>query len=201
MSSNCCAGSSAGRCPARGDFRSGRTPYDKLAVTLRISEGIVAVEDVSVEGPAVRVAVAGTASVPAREFDLKGTASLLNATERGGLRAALRVQGPWDDPFMLPDAQSLIRRSGATAPLLDALRDRRPAMRCDRRSNGCTGARRPGQVPGRSRRLQPARSERLSRRPRMAAYRQSIIIAPARIRHRAGPVTRRECWRASCGQL
>jgi AsmA protein len=35
------------------------------------------------------------------------------------------VQGPWDDPIILPDAQSLIRRSGAAAPLLDAIRDRR----------------------------------------------------------------------------
>ena len=35
------------------------------------------------------------------------------------------VQGPWDDPIMLPDAQSLIRRSGAAAPLLDAVRDRK----------------------------------------------------------------------------
>ena len=34
------------------------------------------------------------------------------------------VQGRWDDPIMLPDAQSLIRRSGAAAPLLDAVRDR-----------------------------------------------------------------------------
>jgi AsmA protein len=34
------------------------------------------------------------------------------------------VQGPWDDPIMLPDAESLIRRSGAAAPLLDAVRDR-----------------------------------------------------------------------------
>ena len=35
------------------------------------------------------------------------------------------VQGRWDDPIMLPDAQALIRRSGAAAPLLDAMRDRR----------------------------------------------------------------------------
>jgi AsmA protein len=35
------------------------------------------------------------------------------------------VQGRWDDPIMLPDAQSLIRRSGAAAPLLDAVRDRK----------------------------------------------------------------------------
>lgn len=108
-----------------GDFRSGRTPYDKLVVTLRISEGIVAVEDVSVEGPAVRVSVAGTASVPAREFDLKGTASLLNPPSETPFVLPFTVQGPWDEPFFLPDAQSLIRRSGATAPLLDALRDKK----------------------------------------------------------------------------
>jgi AsmA protein len=35
------------------------------------------------------------------------------------------VQGPWDDPIILPDAQSLIRRSGAAAPLFDAIRDRK----------------------------------------------------------------------------
>ena len=35
------------------------------------------------------------------------------------------VQGSWDDPVVLPDAQSLIRRSGAAAPLLNAVRNRR----------------------------------------------------------------------------
>jgi AsmA protein len=35
------------------------------------------------------------------------------------------VQGPWDDPIMLPDADLLIRRSDAAAPLLKAIRDRR----------------------------------------------------------------------------
>ena len=34
------------------------------------------------------------------------------------------VQGPWDDPIMLPDPLSRIQRSGAAAPLLDAIRDR-----------------------------------------------------------------------------
>ena len=32
------------------------------------------------------------------------------------------VQGRWDDPIMLPDPQSLIRRSGAAAPVLDSVR-------------------------------------------------------------------------------
>jgi AsmA protein len=34
------------------------------------------------------------------------------------------VQGPWDDPVMLPDPQSRIQRSGAAQPLLDAVRNR-----------------------------------------------------------------------------
>ena len=33
------------------------------------------------------------------------------------------IQGPWEDPLLLPDAEILIRRSGAAAPLLDAVRD------------------------------------------------------------------------------
>ena len=34
------------------------------------------------------------------------------------------VLGTWDDPLFWPDIQLLIRRSGAAAPLLDAVRDR-----------------------------------------------------------------------------
>jgi AsmA protein len=36
------------------------------------------------------------------------------------------VQGPWDDPLVFPDPESLIRRSPASAPLLDMLKDRKP---------------------------------------------------------------------------
>ena len=32
--------------------------------------------------------------------------------------------GTWDDPLFWPDIQMLIRRSGAAAPLLDAVRNR-----------------------------------------------------------------------------
>jgi AsmA protein len=35
------------------------------------------------------------------------------------------VQGPWDDPLIFPDPESLIRRSPASAPLLDAVKDKK----------------------------------------------------------------------------
>jgi AsmA protein len=34
------------------------------------------------------------------------------------------VQGPWDDPMMLPDTQALMSRSPAASPLLNAVKNR-----------------------------------------------------------------------------
>ncbi len=75
----------------------------------------------------MRLALAGSASIPTRDLDLKGTASLFGAPNEAtpSFARPFVVQGPWDDPIMLPDPQSLIRRSGAAAPLLDALRNKK----------------------------------------------------------------------------
>jgi AsmA protein len=110
-----------------GDFRTGRTPYHKLEVALKIEKGKVSVENVKVTGPSVQLAMAGSASIPARELDLTGTAALTETLRAGTPPFSLPfiVQGSWDDPIMLPDAEALIRRSGAAAPLLDAVRDQR----------------------------------------------------------------------------
>jgi AsmA protein len=110
------------------EFRTGKTPYDKLNVSLKITQGNAKVEDVRIEGPTVRLALAGSASIPDRDLDLHGTASLTAHAPSGtpaptpAFELPFIVQGPWDDPIMLPDARSLIERSGAAQPLLDALR-------------------------------------------------------------------------------
>jgi AsmA protein len=128
-----------------GDFRTGRTPYDKIAVALKIVQGKVNVEDVKVSGPGVKLALAGSASIPSRELDLTGTAALVAAPKAGATPFALPfiVQGSWDDPIMLPDAEALIRRSGAAAPLLNAVRERsaRDAARSviERLTGGASG--------------------------------------------------------------
>ncbi len=103
-----------------GDFRSGSTPFDELVVNLKIDRGTVAVENMHIDGPAVKLAVGGQASVPTRDLDLKGVATLVASANADEFDLPFVVQGPWDDPIMLPDAQALIRRSGAAAPLLDA---------------------------------------------------------------------------------
>ena len=109
-----------------GEFRTGRTPFDKLNVAVRLNDGIATTEDVRLDGPTVQMVLMGATSLPSREFDLKGVASLVPAA--GAARTfelPFVIQGPWDDPLIFPDSESLLRRSPASAPLLDAVRDRR----------------------------------------------------------------------------
>jgi AsmA protein len=109
-----------------GEFRLGRTPYETLSVSLKIVDGLANVEQVRMEGLAVGLGMTGTASIPARELDLRGTASLLAGPgENAGpplFELPFMVQGSWDDPIMLPDPQSRLQRSGAAAPLLEGTR-------------------------------------------------------------------------------
>jgi AsmA protein len=112
-----------------GDFRSGRTPYERLNIALKLEHGIATTENVRIEGPAVRLVLEGSASIPNRDIDLTGTARLVGSggDASPGFELPFVVQGPWDDPIMLPDTQSLISRSGAAAPLLDAVRNNKGA--------------------------------------------------------------------------
>src|ERR1700744_4847395 len=109
-----------------GSFRGGSTPYDKLNIAVKFADGVATAEDVRVEGPAARLTLTGTASVPSREYDLKGVASLVSAPNTPpGFALPFVVQGPWEDPLIFPDPESLLRRSPAAAPLLDAVKDRK----------------------------------------------------------------------------
>jgi AsmA protein len=107
-----------------GNFRSGATPYSDLTVAVKFADGVATIDDVHIDGPA-RITLTGTASVPAREIDMKGVAGLTAANGTPGFELPFVVQGPWDDPLIFPDPDSLIRRSPATAPLLDAVKDRK----------------------------------------------------------------------------
>ena len=109
-----------------GNFRSGSTPFETLNIAIRFNDGVATAEDARIEGPTIRVLLTGTASVPSREYDLKGVASLVVASDvPPAFQLPFVVQGPWDDPLVFPDSESLLRRSPASAPLLDSLKDRK----------------------------------------------------------------------------
>ncbi|WP_441278453.1 AsmA family protein [Tardiphaga sp. 172_B4_N1_3] len=109
-----------------GNFRSGSTPFNTLNMSVKFNDGIATAQDIRIDGPAAKLTLTGTASVPAREYDFKGIASLNPATNgTGGFELPFVIQGPWDDPLIFPDPESLIRRSPGAAPLLDAVKDRK----------------------------------------------------------------------------
>ncbi|HEX7789358.1 MAG TPA: AsmA family protein [Afipia sp.] len=109
-----------------GNFRTGSTPFDTMNIAIRFTDGVATAEDARIEGPTTRVLITGTASIPSREYDLKGVASLISASDAPpAFQLPFVVQGPWDDPLVFPDSDSLIRRSPASAPLLDSLKDRK----------------------------------------------------------------------------
>ncbi len=110
-----------------GDFRSGRTAFDRLSVAFKVDQGIATVQDMRLDGPTVRLTMTGTTTVPGREFDMKGVASLVPSTDAPPtFELPFVLQGPWDDPLLYPDSESLIRRSPATAPLIESLQKRSP---------------------------------------------------------------------------
>lgn len=107
-----------------GNFRNGSTPYDNLTVSVKFNDGVATAEDVRLESTATRLTLTGTASVPSREYDLKGVASLTSAPNAPpGFDLPFVVQGPWDDPLVFPDPESLIRRSPGAAQLIDSIKD------------------------------------------------------------------------------
>jgi AsmA protein len=160
-----------------GEFRSGKTPYETLTVNLNIIQGVANVDDVRMEGPIVGLALTGSASIPARELDLRGTASLLSVSASGANAAVpafelpFMVQGPWDDPIILPDPQSRIQRSGAAQPILDAVRNRSARDPVRSAIERLTGA-----VPA-----QPAEPPAAATAPELAGSSESTpATAPAR---------------------
>ena len=118
-----------------GDLRGGRTPFDQLAGKLEIESGIATLSDLSIESKILKIKLSGETSIARREFDLRGIASLIRAAQANAPQVAFDlpflIQGSWDNPYLLPDPEALIRHSGAAAPLLDAVRGRaaREAMR------------------------------------------------------------------------
>jgi AsmA protein len=109
----------------RGDFRSGKTPYDQLTAEFRIIKGTAGIEEARLDAPALRIALVGSASIPTRDFDLKGVASLVAARDTATtFELPFVITGPWDSPFVLPDTQALFNRAGAPGSLIDAVRNR-----------------------------------------------------------------------------
>jgi AsmA protein len=107
---------------AGGDLHSGRTPFDKLNIRLRIAQGLATIDDVALKGPNVRLAVTGTTSIPEREFNLAGTANLISAEPDAATLFELpfTVKGQWTSPSIVADTHALMEKSPLVRSLINA---------------------------------------------------------------------------------
>ncbi|OYX14183.1 MAG: hypothetical protein B7Z15_04825 [Rhizobiales bacterium 32-66-8] len=110
-----------------GDLRGGRTAFDSFSAQVTLERGTATLHEAVIQGKQVHLSLEGSVSVPTRDVSLKGEAVLLSAGlntggASGGFDLPFLVQGSWDSPYVMLDPQSLIRRSGAAQPLLDAVR-------------------------------------------------------------------------------
>jgi len=109
------------------ELRTGKTLFTQLLVNLKIEQGTVNLDELRLEGAALRLALAGSASIPARDLHLSGSATLVSAPAAGAAEAApvfelpFVLEGPWDDPEFRPDVRVLMRHSPSGAQLLESL--------------------------------------------------------------------------------
>ena len=101
------------------EIRNGRTTFDTMHLDLDITEGLASIRKFEAKGAGVAFVVSGSASIARRLLDLtiQARQSGRDATQDGP-QLSIDLKGNWDDPRLMVDAQSLIRRSQAAAPLL-----------------------------------------------------------------------------------
>lgn len=103
------------------DIQHGETPFDAASFKMRIAHGVAAIEDGVLTNPGLTLKFKGEADIGERVLSLHGAASP-SVKIAGPLPEAQQFQfdvaGPWDGLEFVPDARSLIRHSGAAAPLL-----------------------------------------------------------------------------------
>ena len=103
------------------DMRTGRTGFETATISARLNNGVIDLSEALVSGLGVQLALTGKASVPERKVDLRAVARQTGPSGTNGPQLMLDIRGPWDEPQIIFDKESLIRRSDAAAPLLRAL--------------------------------------------------------------------------------
>lgn len=111
------------------DFRNGRTAFEKLIISLKLTNGIAAIEEARLDGPKLRITLSGGSAVPSRELDLRGSASLFengrSDTATPSLELAFLVTGTWEEPLpVLVDASPLLDNAPSIGPWRDLLKRR-----------------------------------------------------------------------------
>ena len=134
---------------ATSDWRGGRTAFTEINGRIAISDGMGTVEELAMRGPRAQIEMTGSLSIAQRALDLAGHAALpaTKGAKTGAIDLPFSVRGPWDEPSIMADPLSLIERSGAALPLLEAVKGRTSAPAAERAMDGGASVADPQQPP------------------------------------------------------
>jgi AsmA protein len=82
-----------------------------------MAQGVAEVEEGAMRGSQIALYFSGRANVAERSVDVHASANRAGSDGKA-LQFGFSIAGPWDDPALVPDAEGLIRRSDAAAPLM-----------------------------------------------------------------------------------
>ena len=100
-------------------IRNGRTSFRTANLGLDIAAGVATVRRFEAKGAGVEVSASGAVSIARRQLDVAIRARQAGRDEdKAAPQLSMDLRGNWDEPNLVIDAQSLIRRSQAAAPLL-----------------------------------------------------------------------------------
>ncbi|HEX8166974.1 MAG TPA: AsmA family protein [Beijerinckiaceae bacterium] len=109
------------------EWKGGRTPFEQAQAVLNVHGGIADVVDAQLVGTAARAALQGLVSLPDKSLALKATVEGLapaspspSPNPNPGPSLVFDIYGAWSDVSIVPDARTLIQRSGAARQLLGA---------------------------------------------------------------------------------
>lgn len=106
------------------ETRQGRTGFESAQFTTLLSNGRIDFTQALISGLGVQVAMSGHATLADKKLNLRAMARQTGAgahPRENGPQLLLDIRGTWDEPQIIFDKESLIRRSDAAAPLLRAL--------------------------------------------------------------------------------
>ncbi len=104
---------------AASAIRSGRTSFRTARLDLDVAGGVATIRDLEARGAGVDVVVTGSAILARRLLNIAIKARQAGREDNEPApQLSMDLRGNWDDPNLVIDAQSLIRRSQAAAPLL-----------------------------------------------------------------------------------
>jgi len=106
---------------AVSDLRGGRTPFDRFIAKLAINDGNAAFERAQIESGSVTVTLHGRASIPERDLNLRGVASLVSPPDANNVSLPFLVRGSWDSPRVSPDGPAMLRHSSLPGKMQAAL--------------------------------------------------------------------------------